>query len=84
MIIEEEIADAISNGIQECIDFEIVSNMLCSKGWTRATISLDSYMSYDVEGWVNEHCKGKFKHFDLEYVFEDSRDATWFKMRWSQ
>ena len=47
-----------------------------------------SYKDYMVNEWLKENCVGRYYHspgyLTEKFIeFEDSKDATWFSLRWS-
>ena len=47
-----------------------------------------SYKDYIVNEWLKEHCRGNYYHgpgyLTEKFIeFEDSKDATWFALRWA-
>jgi hypothetical protein len=62
------------------IDREILWGMLEGIGWTRVMISNRDDWATTV--WLEQNCKGAYEHFRTDYIFEDAKDANWFKLKW--
>lgn len=76
--LEEELAKTLA----EEIDWEIISSTLIENGWTRVTIPENSNI-LNVFHWVQDNIKGKNTHLRSDWIFQNSDDAAWFKLRWS-
>lgn len=62
------------------IDREILWGMLEGMGWTRVMIPFNNNIHINL--WVADNCKGAVEYHDRDYIFEDSKDANWFILRW--
>ena len=79
----EEAMDVMAKAMAEEIDFQVLSDILVESGWTKVVIKpLTWENGLDIDGWVAEHVKGRFETMGLVWVFEDSKDANWFTLRW--
>lgn len=74
-IIEEAAAD-----MAKSIDFDILAQTLESFGWTR--VEMFYYAMGEVDKWLEENCKFEYSRHKDQFIFEDSQDANWFKLRW--
>jgi len=83
-LLEKEILEHKAKEMQQEIDREIVWKMLESIGWTRVLISRfqDNKHAVDISYWLEEHCKGKYERNGRDFLFEDSKDATMFILKW--
>ena len=83
-VLEKQYADAAAQAIAEEIDWELISDMMVSAGWTIVNLSRfkDRYHAIDIDSWIEENCSGKHMKRSKTYVFEKSQDAEWFSLRW--
>ena len=84
MTLEEEIITSIAKRMADEIDWGIMSDMLVKSGWVMVKLNYfkDRYQSIDIELWIDENCKGKYKKCSTQFLFEKKEDAAWFKLRW--
>ena len=84
MTLEEEIITSAAKRMADEIDWEILADMLVQSGWFMVDLDHygDRYQSIDIETWIDENCKGKYKKRSRTFVFEKKEDAAWFKLRW--
>lgn len=83
MNIEEDIINRAGKRMADEIDFTILTDMLCSLGWTRVLLKpMTHEHGQDIDQWVKSNIKGHFETMGLVWVFEDSKDASWFVLRW--
>lgn len=82
--LEDEIANTLSAEIAAEIDFGILSELLCSLGWTRVT--RDPHVTVEeateIKQWLKQHCKGAVKSHGSTWVFENEKEASHFILRW--
>ena len=83
--IEQDIINSQSKAMSDAIDFEILADMLAGCGWTKYQVSkhVDNHHAIDIREWVRENCQGETKSNGATWLFEDSKDATMFILRWS-
>lgn len=84
--VKEEIADNLAEELKQAIDNELMADMLVAAlGWTK--IKRDYYLNnrdaIDRRIWLEENCQGHYKSLGIYIVFEDSRDATMYVLKWS-
>ena len=84
MTLEEEIANKMGNQIAREIDREILWGMLQGIGWCRVMLPrfVDNHHAIDIGYWLEENCKKAFERNGRDFLFEDCKDANWFKLRW--
>jgi hypothetical protein len=84
MILEEEILDKAGKDMAREIDREVLWGLFEGLGWTRFKISrlTDNNHAIDITNWLSDNCKGQFERNGAEFLFEDSKDAVLFMMRW--
>lgn len=83
MNLQEQIVNDLGEKISKEIDFEILCSMLCQLGWSKIILSpMDMETSKAIDEWTESNIKGAFETMGLVWIFEDSRDANWFAMKW--
>ena len=84
MNLEEELLNKAGNDMAREIDREVLWGLFEGIGWTRFKISrlTDNNHAVDISYWLDENCKGKFERNGSEFLFEDSKDAVLFMLRW--
>jgi len=84
MTLEEEILNKAGKDMAREIDREILWGLFEGVGWTRFKISrlTDNNHAVDITNWLSDNCKGQFERDGAEFIFEDSKDAVLFMMRW--
>jgi hypothetical protein len=82
--IEEDIAYKMSMQMQQEIDKEILWGMLKGLGWTRVTLSSETAMTSatNIKEWLSVNCSGPYEKHRSDFIFEDSKDASMFILRW--
>jgi hypothetical protein len=83
--LEQDIINRSAKQLSDAIDFEVLSNMLVSCGWTKYQVAkhIDNQHAIDIREWVRENCQGEVKSHSDKWLFEDPKDATLFMLRWS-
>jgi hypothetical protein len=83
-ILEQEMIEAKAKEMQQEVDKEILWGMLQGMGWTRVMLPrlIDNYHAIDITCWLEENCKNPFERNGRDFIFEDSKDANWFRLRW--
>jgi hypothetical protein len=84
MTLEEEILDKAGKDMAREIDREVLWGLFEGIGWTRFKISrlTDNNHAIDITNWLSDNCKGQFERNGAEFLFEDSKDAVLFMLRW--
>jgi hypothetical protein len=82
--IEQEIADKMGNDMAREIDREVLWGMLKGIGWTRVMLDRfqDNNHAVDITHWLALNCQGAYERNGRDFIFEDSKDATLFILRW--
>ena len=78
--LEQEFADTIAKQIAEQLDWDILAEILISKGWTRVTRS--PMFNEDVKGWLETVRIGHVRSMGEDWLFEKEQDAIMFSLRW--
>ena len=84
MNIQDEMLERASNTMANEIDREVLWGMLQSIGWHRVMIPrfVDNNHAVDITYWLEDTCKKAYERNGTDFLFEDSKDANWFKLRW--
>jgi len=84
MNIEDDIADKLGNDLAREVDREILWGMLQGLGWNRVMIPrfIDNHHAIDITYWLEANCKKAYERSGRDFLFEDVKDANWFKLRW--
>jgi len=84
MTLEEELLEKAGNEMAREIDREVLWGMLKGMGWTRVMLTrfVDNNHAIDITHWLENNCKHAFERHGRDFLFESSKDANWFKLRW--
>ena len=83
MNIEQELINRAGKRMSDEIDFHILSEMLIELGWTKIVLKPMTWEEgCEVDDWTAQHVKGPFETMGLVWLFQDSKDATMFILRW--
>ena len=84
MNMEQELLDKAGKEMDREIDREILWSLFEGIGWTRFKISrlTDNNHAVDISNWLDANCRSSFERNGAEFLFEDSKDAVLFMMRW--
>ena len=84
MNMQNEILEELGTRMQSAVDREILWGMLIGMGWTRVILSrfTDNRHAIDISYWLDEHVKNPFEREGADFIFENSRDALLFILRW--
>jgi hypothetical protein len=84
MTLEEEIINKAGYAMAREIDREVLWGMLQGMGWHRVMLPslTDNNHAVDITHWLALNCKNSFERNGRDFLFEDSRDADWFVLRW--
>ena len=82
--LEEEILNKAGNQMAQDIDREVLWGMLEGIGWYRVMLPtlVDNYHTIDITDWLAINCKHGVERNGRDFIFEDAKDANWFKLRW--
>jgi hypothetical protein len=83
-MLEQEMIEAKAKEMQTEIDREVLWGMLQGLGWTRIMIPklIDNNHAVDITHWLTANCKYAVERNGRDFMFESSKDANWFKLRW--
>ena len=84
MNFEEQLLEQQGNELAREINREVLWGMLEGLGWCRVMLPrlVDNNHAIDIGYWLEENCKRAFERNGTDFIFEDSKDANWFKLRW--
>ena len=84
MTLEEEMIEKASNTMAREIDREMLWSMLQGIGWHRVMIPrfVDNNHAVDITYWLEATCNKDYERNGRDFLFEDSKDANWFVLRW--
>jgi hypothetical protein len=84
MNFEEQLLEQQGNELAREINREVLWGMLEGLGWCRVMLPrlVDNNHAIDIGYWLEENCKRAFERSGRDFIFEDSKDANWFKLRW--
>ena len=82
--LQDQILTDIAKEMQTDIDREIRWGMLKGIGWTRVMLDRlqDNKHAIDITLWLEENIKNPFERNGRDFLFEDSKDATMFILKW--
>jgi len=82
--LEQEIIDQAGSRMAAEIDREVLWGMLQGIGWTRVMLPHDTAMlnATLIKEWLSLNCKQSHERHRSDFIFEDVKDANWFKLRW--
>jgi hypothetical protein len=85
MNLQEEIVKELGTQMQSEIDFHILSDMLIQLGWRKVELLRFNSREHavDVKLWCKENIKNPWECRGSTFIFEDSKDANWFILKWS-
>ena len=82
--IEDDIAQRMGEEIAKEIDAQVMFEMLEAIGWTRVVCKpMVMEKGRDIDDWIKDNIKGNIESRGLTWMFEDSRDATAFILKWA-
>jgi hypothetical protein len=84
MNLEKEMLDQAGKELAREIDREVLWGMLVGIGWTRVMLDRfqDNKHAVDISYWLEENIKNPFERSGRDFIFEDSKDAMLFILRW--
>jgi hypothetical protein len=79
----EEMMEAKAKEFADQVDADILRGMLSELGWHEVILQPMSWEEgYLIDAWIEENIKGRMWTHGLVWMFEESKDANWFKLRW--
>jgi hypothetical protein len=82
--LQDEMITRIAKDLSKDIDREVLWGMLSSMGWIRVMLPTlgNGEQAVDIIVWLEENCKGGYERSGRDFIFEEEKDANWFKLRW--
>ena len=82
--LQDQILTDIAKRMQVSIDQEVMWSMLKAQGWTCVSISRfqDNNHAVDITMWLEENVKNTYERHGRDFIFENSKDAVNFILRW--
>lgn len=83
-LLEERMIEEAARQMSNDIDAEVLRGMLLELGWHEVILKpMLKETGDEIDLWVKQQVKGRchFAH-GLVWLFEEERDAMWFKLRW--
>lgn len=82
--LEEQILAKKAKAIADEMDAEVLRSMLCELGWHQVVVPriITTEEGYELDQWIINNVKGRHWDRGLVFLFEQERDAMWFKLRW--
>lgn len=86
--LEQELTEKLSLEMAEQIDWELLTDMMLSVGWTKITISepwsnMTASFAHEIKQWCRENLTGNYNARGRVWIFEKAQDAEWFMLRWA-
>jgi hypothetical protein len=83
-VIQQQIMAQQAEAMAREIDREVLWGMLADIGWTRVMLSRlqDNTHAIDITYWLEEHCQGAYERNGRDFLFENTKDATMFTLKW--
>jgi hypothetical protein len=80
----EQIQEELGKEMARETDREVLWGMLQGIGWTRVMLPrlIDNHHAIDITYWLEENCRQAFERNGRDFLFENVKDANWFKLRW--
>jgi len=83
-MIQQQIMNQQAEAMAREIDREVLWGMLTGIGWTRVMLSRlqDNRHAIDITYWLEENCQGAYERNGRDFLFEHSKDAIMFTLKW--
>jgi len=84
IMLEQEMIEAKGKEMAREIDREMLWGMLEGMGWTRVMLPTlgNGEQAVEIIVWLEENCKQAHERNGRDFIFENQKDANWFKLRW--
>jgi hypothetical protein len=79
---EDQIVEQAATNMAQDIDREILWSMLTQLGWVRVILPSNLADNVDIAQWLALNCSKAVEHYRSDFLFENEKDANWFKLRW--
>jgi hypothetical protein len=83
--LEKEMIEKAGIEMSREIDREVLWSMLKEIGWTRVILSSETAMinATAIKEWLSFNCLGSYEKHYSDFIFENTKDASMFILRWS-
>ena len=80
----EQMLEEKAKELSAAIDAEVMRSLFKESGWHEVVLDwiMTHETSCEIDDWVDINIKGNHWTQGLVWLFEDEKDAMWFKMRW--
>ena len=84
MKLEDQIVNDMMEELKQEIDFGVMSQLMVESGWHRVELEpfTSNRQALDITFWIEAHANGRFIKHGRTFVFEDSKDALMFMLKW--
>jgi hypothetical protein len=79
----DQILEDRARDLANQIDADVFMMSLIESGWHQVVLyPMEMELSYEIDQWVESNIKGQMWNRGIVWVFENDRDAMWFKLKW--
>ncbi len=79
----DQILEDRARDLANQIDADVYMMSLIESGWHQVVLyPMEMELSYEIDQWVENNIKGQMWNKGIVWVFENDRDAMWFKLKW--
>ena len=75
-LLQDELIDQAATDLAKAIDFQVIASML---NWVEVKVLRNSSETIK---WCSKNVSGGWLYHGVTYIFENEKDANWFKIRW--
>ena len=86
--LESIIVDELAEEMQRTMDFDVLCDVMIRVGWAVVEVNYyrgdgdDTQTWMEVKNWVDQNCTGQHQEHLGKWLFEDTKDATMFALKW--
>jgi len=83
--LQEQVLADLAKGMEESMDFVILSDVLHAFGWTVINVDYDPDSGQgwnDVKNWADDNFTGEHREHRGTWLIENAQDATMFALKW--
>lgn len=79
----DQILEDRARELSNQIDADVFMQLLIEAGWHQVVLyPMEMELSYEIDQWVENNVKDRMWNRGIVWVFENDRDAMWFKLKW--
>jgi len=84
MNLEDAVINKLAKELCEDIDFELLADALAACGWTKVVLERGALpcTGPELHEWRERNLTGRWKAHNKTWVFENSKDALIFTLKW--